>query len=559
MTGAATGREVTGPVVAPLPSESERRPMVGWFDPGPLVTTALDVIVSTLFGRHSDYRLLEALATVDQQPFFDYTVDEMGAKRSDIWIDYVADTGDGWNSTYAIAYWITRPSLSGVDEDGRTVDTRPGRLLVLGGDQVYPSASRREYHDRLVRPFETARNYSLPPEPDVFALPGNHDWYDSLVSFTRLFCSQRWFQGWRTRQERSYFALHLPGRWWLIATDCQLGSDIDALQVAYFKRVASAMHEGDRIILCSAEPHWVYSETYQDLDPEINENNLRYLERVFARSGAVTRVHLAGDLHHYRRHAHADGTQKITAGGGGAFLHPTHGADVSTLAGGFTLRKAFPAEAVSRRLAWRNVLFPIVNPRFGWVTGSVYALIGWWWQLGGLGRLLGPLLIISGFILFTDTHSPWYRRVAGSLHGAAHLVAAYALGVLGVAMAILLAVEVPAAADVSLLPTAIVGGVLFGGGWVVGSFLMGLYLLFSLNVFGRHSNEAFSALRIEDFKHFVRLHINAEGVLRIFPFGIERVPRRWMPVAGARPDEAQLEPDDPRSTPPGSIEPAILM
>ena len=77
---------------------------------------------------------------------------------------------------------------------------------------------------------ETARNFSRAPEPEVFALPGNHDWYDSLVSFTRLFCSQRWFQGWRTRQRRSYFALKLPGRWWLVATDFQLGSDIDALQ-----------------------------------------------------------------------------------------------------------------------------------------------------------------------------------------------------------------------------------------------------------------------------------------------------------------------------------------
>ena len=558
MTGSATGGDLPGAVVTPPPTESERRRMVGWFDPGPLVTTGFNVIVSTLFGRHSDYRLIEALATADQQQFFDYTVDETGATRSDIWIDYVADTGDGWNSTYAIAYWITRPSLAGVDEAGRPVDTRPGRLLVFGGDQVYPSANRRDYRDRLVRPFETARNYSAPPEPDVFALPGNHDWYDSLVSFTRLFCSQRWFQGWRTRQERSYFALRLPGRWWLIATDCQLGSDIDALQVAYFKRVAAAMHEGDRIILCSAEPHWVYSETYQELDPEINEHNLRYLERVFARSGAVTRVHLAGDLHHYRRHAHADGTQKITAGGGGAFLHPTHGADVSQLAGGFTLRRAFPTEAVSRRLAWRNVLFPIINPRFGWVTGSVYALIGWWWQLGGLGRILGPLLIISGFILFTDTHSPWYRRVAGSLHGVAHLMAAYALGVLGLSLAALLPGQLPAS-YAPMLQTAIVGGVLLGGGWVVGSFLMGLYLLISLNGFGRHSNEAFSALRIEDFKHFVRLRITAEGDLRIFPFGIERVPRHWKPVPDARPDEAQLESDDPRATPPVAIEPAILV
>ena len=45
------------------------------------------------------------------------------------------------------------------------------------------------------------------------------------------------------------------------------------------------------------------------------------------------------------------------------------------------------------------------------------------------------------------------------------------------------------------------------GGWLAGSFLTGLYLLVSLNVFGRHSEEAFSALRIQDYKNFLRLHI----------------------------------------------------
>ena len=56
---------------------------------------------------------------------------------------------------------------------------------------------------------------------------------------------------------------------------------------------------------------------------------------------------------------------------------------------------------------------------------------------------------------------------------------------------------------------------------------MGVYLLISLNVFGRHSEEAFSGLRIEDYKHFLRLHIDRTGALTIWPIKIERVPRRW--------------------------------
>ena len=40
---------------------------------------------------------------------------------------------------------------------------------------------------------------------------------------------------------------------------------------------------------------------------------------------------------------------------------------------------------------------------------------------------------------------------------------------------------------------------------------MGVYLLISLNVFGRHSEEAFSGLRIEDYKHFLRMHTIAQA------------------------------------------------
>jgi hypothetical protein len=267
-------------------------------------------------------------------------------------------------------------------------------------------------------------------------------------------------------------------------------------------------------------------------------------------------VHLAGDLHHYRRHAHADGTQKITAGGGSAVLIPPT-ARTSRRLPVASRWKAFPAEAVSRRLTWRNVLFPIINPRFGWVTGSVYALVGWWWQLGGLGRLLGPLLIISGFILFTDTHSPWYRRVAGSLHGAAHLIAAYALGVLGVAMGILLAVEVPAAADVPLLQTAIVGGVLFGrvgrrvvpDGPLSAHLAQRLWPTFERSVFGAPHRGLQPSCACTSTRRV------CSGSFRSASSACPDAGCPWR----ARVRRAQLEPDDPRSTPPGPIEPAILV
>lgn len=61
-------------------------------------------------------------------------------------------------------------------------------------------------------------------------------------------------------------------------------------------------------------------------------------------------VFLAGDQHHYRRYTAADGTHKITASGGGAFLHLTHGPNPDHLEGGFTLEQSFPTAEVSRTL-----------------------------------------------------------------------------------------------------------------------------------------------------------------------------------------------------------------
>lgn len=348
-----------------------QRKMIGWYNPGQLILTAVNVVISTIFGRHADYRLIEAMETphINIQDYSTNHVNET------FWIDYVADVGDGWNSTYAIAYYLSQPTLRLEDPAGNQYETKRGSLLIFGGDAVYPVASRAQYKERLVAPYVTALGTTGAPHPDLYIIPGNHDWYDSLASYTRLFCSQRWFAGWQTKQERSYFALKLPHHWWLIGTDIQLDSDIDDSQVKFFKNVAKEMQDNDKVILCVAEPEWIYAKMYGIADPEFSENNLAFLENVVFQKKIS--IYLAGDLHHYRRHETIDGSQKITAGGGGAFLHPTHGGDVSELAGGFSLKKSFPDTNTSQKLCWQNFAFLFINPFFGFITGLLYLLTVW--------------------------------------------------------------------------------------------------------------------------------------------------------------------------------------
>ena len=566
------------PSIAPVrpPREQPRAAMVGWYHPVQLVRTALSIATSSIIGRNVDQRELEALheRTLD---YFDYSLDDAGQPRRDLWLDFVADTGDGFDSTYAVASAVARDSLDVADPTGATHATQRGRILVFGGDLVYPVASREQYEQRTVMPYEHALPHSSAPHPDVFAIPGNHDWYDSLISFTRRFCSERWFAGWRTRQHVSYFALQLPHDWWLIGTDVQLDSDIDADQVRYFRAIAKKLTPRSRIILCNAEPHWIY-EKIHDQDRRYLGRNLNFLEeKVFQRRIAV---YLSGDLHHYRRHSDGQHHHKIVAGGGGAFLHPTHDVDVASLPAAalpgcpapapYVLRESYPDVATSRALTRRNLLFPLLNWRFGLVTGLLYLLTcrAVPIDVTGLGigdlatvanrvvcevlrgptALLWVALVIVGVVLYTDPNSLKFRILGGAAHALTHLLAVFFLG-WGTAW-LVAGWKVPLVIDL-LAFSALV----FAAGWIVGSLVLGIYLFVSLNGFGRHGNEAFSALAVPDFKNFLRLHIDGQGTLRIYPIGIDRVPRRWKSAATG----PRLVSGDPAATPPRLIEPPIAI
>ena len=248
--------------------------MVRWYSPSHLVSTGWRSIVSELFGQYADQRIMQA--TIDgfgpevmQQVVGRYNYSDLRelGDGSTVWVDYVADLGDGFNSTYAVASLISQPSieLAGVGK------LPAARLLVMGGDQVYPYPTRKDYRERFAFPYETA----LLPAADgkwrrlLFVLPGNHDWYDGLNSFDYMFCKARFghsaenrIGGWMCPQHRSYFAIRLPHNWWIWGADIQLAQYLDAGQVLYFEEVAEAMKqhptEAPKLILCTAEPSWNY-------------------------------------------------------------------------------------------------------------------------------------------------------------------------------------------------------------------------------------------------------------------------------------------------------------
>ena len=311
--------------------------MVSWYDPRLLARIGIRTIISSVFGQYADQRLIQAVTDPAEDDElvarYDYCVaghedpnrciamDETGA----VWIDYVADVGDGFEATYTAAYMLAQDSLD-VRGAGRL---RHGEILIMGGDQCYPQATREEYKERLLKPFDWAFSVQN-PERKLFAIPGNHDWYDGLIAFDSLFCSSRdklshakgnVIGGWQCQQHRSYWALRLPYNWWIWGADIQFSKYLDSAQVSYFERIAQQMGPQDNLIICLAEPSWMLA----DLQGQDDEENFFKITTIARKRGARVVAVIAGDWHNYNRYyAHELDVHFITSGGGGAFLHPTH-------------------------------------------------------------------------------------------------------------------------------------------------------------------------------------------------------------------------------------------
>ena len=120
--------------------EYKKPKMTNWYNPSQLIDTGKRTFISTTVGRYADPRA--GMPDPTLYDFFDYSkhllpgrsdfkLDDEKADREEIWIDYAADVGDGFNSTYAVAYYMAQPSLpvAGVR------DPLPrGEILFFGGD-----------------------------------------------------------------------------------------------------------------------------------------------------------------------------------------------------------------------------------------------------------------------------------------------------------------------------------------------------------------------------------------------------------------------------------------
>jgi hypothetical protein len=619
---------------------------VQWLSPAELWRAGVKVVLSSVFASYADKREIQATLDTSREPLSaprtapddPWWDGGAGDPRDDeIWLDFVADLGDGFDATYTVASLLACPKLDvAPGPDGHVSGPlERASLLVLGGDEVYPTASARDYENRMKGPYRAA----LPEaddEPLMVVIPGNHDWYDGLTSFLRTFTQERNIGGWRTAQKRSYFAVRLPHRWWLLGLDTQFGTELDEPQLQYFEReVSQRLQEGDSVILCAATPSWVHSTEPDRVDAF---NSLHWFDRQYIRTrprrpgappgtddrvptGASVRLWITGDSHHYARFAEClesddcEGStdtpaeeagrtpslpadprrrQMVTCGLGGAYLSATHRLpeDLRLPPDKARVRHrdeqlhfaraevCYPDRSTSarwaRRLAvpWSRYWLPRRNPGFALLAAGVHVAL-----LLGLSLLLG---LTTGQSPVSAIRTATVGDALGLLARTSGAVAAVLLGGL-LAQLSRRRRPVSGTAVVGVLAQLLVAGAVLvtavavvppGARWwavvllcSLGAAVVGATLgseAFAASVLLARSGEAFgwqmSGQAVEDGKGFVRMHIDADGLLTLYPLVVDEVCHDWAldPDPATHPEATTRRPVPARSLPvPRLIEPPI--
>jgi hypothetical protein len=305
--------------------------------PGVLWTTRNDTLAKLLGDPTDDERRRWVRAQMEAGASSDLVLRDYAA-RSEISFLVLSDTGEGDASQMV----VVPPLLSAGDGTA---------FMVICSDVIYPSGDVNEYLGKFYFPY---KDYPAP----IYALPGNHDWYDDLTSFMFHFCGarplprrpavggagvSRWIQGvlWRRPrmvepaviaagralrpsaclQPGPYFAIE-TGPLRVVGIDTGILGGIDADQAAWLRRVSSESPKPK--VLLTGKPIYVdgkyvpgrISGEDGTVDDVVRDPSHNYVAAI------------GGDVHNYQRYPvkMPDGRviQYVVAGGGGAFMHATH-------------------------------------------------------------------------------------------------------------------------------------------------------------------------------------------------------------------------------------------
>lgn len=318
---------------ARIPEEERNRPF-SWINPVPLWQSRNDKVVRR-FGDPTNAERETWMALVRATPGAALTIDRTDLAEPSFIV--AGDTGEGDASQWAV---VPRIEQIAAETD----------FMVIASDVIYPAGGVDDYENKFYRP------YASYPRP-IYAVPGNHDWYDGLTGFMFHLCGQEvappkadagprsllakllWRKAKRpnaagvaamrelraTPEQRSaqaspYWVID-TGPLQLVGVDTGIMNVLDRAQGAWLREVSRASRKPK--ILITGKPIYVdgrYSpgeiEGDGTVDDVVRDPDSNYVAAI------------GGDIHNYQRYPVrlSDGRVivYIVSGGGGAFMHATH-------------------------------------------------------------------------------------------------------------------------------------------------------------------------------------------------------------------------------------------
>ena len=317
----------------------KKRPAkVYWFSARVLWETRNDALAKTLGDPTDEVRTHWVEGLTDD----DLTVD-LADRLDEFSFLLLGDTGEGDFSQYALI-----PAIEAKGQDTA--------FMFICSDVIYPIGNVNDYMDKFYRPY---RSYPGP----IYAIPGNHDWYDGLQAFMRHFCAREPPEAvrerlplkarvrermWRkppifdprafdesvslraepaqqqpVRQHGPYFVIETE-RLSLVGIDTGITKDLDHEQGEWLLRVSSRSPKPK--LLLTGTPIYVHN-TYQPLEIVGGAGGFSTVDAIVREPSHNYVAAIGGDIHNYQRYpVRVDGRQieYIVSGGGGAFMHATH-------------------------------------------------------------------------------------------------------------------------------------------------------------------------------------------------------------------------------------------
>jgi hypothetical protein len=319
------------------PGRAPNQKQFSWINPRPLWESRNDKIARWIGDSTDDERKrwVEAQRRKGIDPGLPI---KRYAEKDEVSFMVLGDPGEGDDSQYQ----VLRPLRA------KSKDTD---FTFIVSDVIYPAGDVLDYHDKFYWPYRGL------PGP-IYAIPGNHDWYDGLHGFMTLLCGadpdlrppvhaskSRWKRAfldltWReptealqeeikemqehrpeqSGQPASYFAIELK-ELVLVGLDTGIQAGIDDEQGEWLRKI-SALPK-DKILL-TGKPMVVDTgwKTCPIADSDETVNAI--VENAANRYIAV----IGGDIHNFQRYPvrQADGrvVQHIVSGAAGAYTKATH-------------------------------------------------------------------------------------------------------------------------------------------------------------------------------------------------------------------------------------------